>query len=129
MSVGLLLITHGNIGPTLLDTTVTVLGGCCPLITKTLSISTDCDLETQINLARGVIESLDQGEGVLILTDMYGSTPSNISCSQLNENIAIVAGVNLPMLVRIMNYPNLTLPEMVNKAISGGRDGVLKYNP
>jgi len=57
---------------------------------------------------------------------MYGSTPSNIAC-HLNEPgiTQIVSGINLPMLVRILNYPRLELDDIVNKALSGGKDGVL----
>jgi PTS system ascorbate-specific IIA component len=60
---------------------------------------------------------------------MYGSTPSNIACRlHAQANVRVVGGINLPMLVRILNYPRLSLDELVDKAVSGGRDGVLTCN-
>ncbi|CAK0770012.1 hypothetical protein CCP3SC15_4060003 [Gammaproteobacteria bacterium] len=73
--------------------------------------------------------SLDQGDGVLVLTDMYGSTPSNIACRLDSEKVRIVAGVNLPMLIRVLNYSYLSLEDLTNKAISGGRDGIIHCRP
>ena len=69
---------------------------------------------------------LDHGQGVLILTDIYGSTPSNIACAlSTKENVRIISGINLPMLIRVLNYPNLELDELVLKAISGGQEGIM----
>ncbi len=71
------------------------------------------------------IADLDQGMGVLILTDMFGSTPSNIACTVANNKVVrIVSGLNLPMLVRVFNYANLDLEKLKQKAISGGKEGV-----
>lgn len=70
---------------------------------------------------------LDQGQGILILTDMFGSTPSNIACAVSDRNdIRIVSGLNLPMLIRVLNYPSLSLEELELKAISGGQEGVVR---
>lgn len=128
MSVGILVITHSNIGKSLCDAAISVLGHC-PLPVKTLPVSFDCEPEELIAKAREIISSLDQGQGVLVLTDMYGSTPSNIACSLSNSTVKVVAGVNLPMLVRIMNYPQLDLTLLTEKAISGGHEGVLPCRP
>lgn len=127
MTVGLLIITHGRIGEQLLDTAKSMLG-LCPLQTACLAVSQHCDPDTLFGETREWYEMLDRGEGVLVLTDMYGSTPSNVANRLLNEpglRAQVVAGVNLPMLVRVLNYPSLTLPELVNKALSGGHDGIL----
>jgi PTS system mannose-specific IIA component len=124
MKVGLLIITHGNIGSSMLDTAVSVLG-TCPLQTQALGIPMSGDPEVQLERARRDIELLDQGHGVLILTDLYGSTPSNIACKLRGDKVAVVAGLNLPMLLRVLNYPELELEDLLQKAISGGRDGVL----
>ncbi len=126
MSVGLLLITHGEIGKSLHDTVVSMIGRS-PLTTRTMNIRSDCDPEKQITNARKHIIELDQGDGVLVLTDLYGSTPSNIACSLKSDKVAVVAGVNLPMLVRIMNYPSLKLVQLQQKALSGGQEGVFSY--
>ena len=125
MSVGLLLITHGQLGPALLKSATEILG-CCPLAAKTLDAPSDCNPDTILEQALTAAKTLDSGDGVLVLTDLFGSTPSNISCRlQKFHKTNIVAGVNLPMLVRVLNYPFLHLDELTHKAISGGRDGVM----
>lgn len=128
MTVGVLLITHGNLGQELLTTAEGMLG-ICPLQTRVLAVSGDVVLEAAQEQATDACQELDTGEGVLVLTDIYGSTPSNIANNLLDlPNIAIIAGVNQPMLIRVMNYPALDLQEMVIKAISGGHDGIVLCN-
>ena len=125
MPVGLLIITHSHIGEQLLETAKTVLD-VCPLQTAHLVVPELCDPENLLQQARRSYHELDRGDGVLVLTDMYGSTPSNIANRLLEEsNVQVVAGINLPMLVRVLNYPSLNLHELVNKALSGGHDGIL----
>ncbi len=124
MSVGLLIITHKNVGKSLLEAASAVLGRC-PLPAMTLSIENDCDPEKKSATVKKYIKQLENNKGILILTDMYGSTPSNIACKHVTENIKAVSGLNLPMLVRILNYPNLDLNQIIDKATSGGIDGVM----
>ena len=65
----------------------------------------------------------------MILTDMFGSTPSNIAKEfSRYKNVKIVSGINLSMLLNIFNYPDLNLDNLAVKAIEGGRDGVLEIN-
>jgi PTS system ascorbate-specific IIA component len=72
------------------------------------------------------VRQLDEGNGVLVLTDMLGATPSNIAARLAAPGrVAVVAGVNLPMLVRALTYRAQPLAVVVEKAISGGREGVL----
>ena len=126
MSVGLLIITHGRIGEQLLETAKSMLE-ICPLQTAYLIVSQSCDPDELVEQANEICNSLNQGDGVLVLTDMYGSTPSNVANRLLRKsrNIQVIAGINLPMLVRVLNYPSLNLHELVNKALTGGHDGVL----
>lgn len=125
MSVSILLVTHNRIGHELLETARETLG-FCPVQTRTLEVTPDGKPEELIARAMDLVELLDDGDGVLVLTDCYGSTPSNV-CSQLarDHRIAVIAGVNLPMLLRVFNYPGLTLAELADKARTGGRDGVI----
>jgi PTS system ascorbate-specific IIA component len=124
MTIGLLLITHNNIGTELLETAVAMLGHC-PLQAEAMDIRPDCDPDLQRQRAKAIINELDQGDGVLIMTDMYGSTPSNIACGMIDGNrVTVVAGANLPMLVRVMNYPQLDLMTLTEKAESGGHLGI-----
>ena len=128
MSVGLLIITHGDIGRSLLDTAVVVMG-TCPLQTETLGIPMASDPDQQLERAQQYLQQLEQGDGVLILTDLYGSTPSNIACKLRNDNVAVITGLNLPMLIRVFNYPTLNLHELAEKAMGGGREGVIPCMP
>jgi len=125
MSVAILTITHDNIGHELLTTTETIISKL-PLACDSLSVSVSCIPNELISQAEKICLELDQGDGVLVLTDIYGSTPSNI-CNKIKPSVAIhvVAGLNLPMLIRVMNYPELNLEELTEKAISGARDGII----
>ncbi len=127
MSIGLLIITHGDIGKHMLKTAQSTLG-FCPIQTATLSVAQNCEPDTVFSKAVKLCKKLDGGDGVLVLTDMYGSTPSNIA-NRLQElkthQVQVLAGINLPMLIRVLNYPSLNLYEMVNKALTGGHDGIL----
>lgn len=128
MNVGILLITHDNIGAVLLRTAIDVLG-ICPLPTSTLATPSDCNPECILEDARQAAQELDSGDGVLVLTDLYGATPSNIACRlHRSHELRVVSGVNLPMLIRVLNYPDLDLEELQHKAVSGGRDGILTCN-
>ena len=125
MTVNILLISHDNVGQAILDASINTLG-FCPLTAEILSIPNNCDPESKIELARAKVDELDQGDGVLILTDIYGSTPSNIACALSgDDHIRVISGLNLPMLIRVLNYPNLELDELVLKAISGGKEGIM----
>jgi PTS system ascorbate-specific IIA component len=129
MSVSLLIIAHAPLGQAVLDTAVGTLGHN-PLSTEVLDVMRDSEPDITIIQAQRLVEELDQGDGVLVLTDIYGSTPSNIACSLLGrENIRIVTGLNLPMLIRVMNYADLELTSLTEKAFSGGHDGILLRKP
>ena len=124
MSVGLLIITHDGIGPALLGTTSLMLGGC-PLSAKLLMASKDSDPDELKKQAEEFIEALDSGDGVLILTDLYGATPSNVAVGLGDHHkVRAVSGVNLSMVIRVLNYPELGLDELAEKARTGGLDGI-----
>ena len=101
--------------------------GVCPLEIKNLHIPfDDADPDKLLAEADSLVRSLDKGEGVLVLTDMYGATPSNIAHRLVgDEHLKVVTGLNLPMLMRVMNYPALDVNELVEKAIAGGREGII----
>jgi len=125
MSVGILLITHNNIGNVLLETALTNLHReDKPALA--IPISFDCDPEQSLSDCQQVLEDASQGDGVLVLTDMFGATPSNIA-HRLSDGseVKVVAGLNLPMLMRVLNYADQSLEVLVEKAISGGREGVV----
>jgi PTS system ascorbate-specific IIA component len=128
VKVGILLITHNNIGAVILRTAMDVVG-ISPLSTGTLAAASDCDPEQILADARQAARELDGGDGVLVLTDLYGATPSNIACRlQSHHELRVVSGLNLPMLIRVLNYPGLDLDALQQKAVSGGRDGIMTCN-
>ena len=125
MSVGLLIISHDGIGAALLGTATFMLNDC-PLQTRLLTASRDCNPDELIADAIEEIKALDSGNGVLILTDLYGSTPSNIAKTLSSQaHVRTVSGMNLSMLIRILNYPGLDLDQLAEKAVSGGKDGIV----
>jgi PTS system ascorbate-specific IIA component len=125
MAVGLLLVTHNQIGRDLLDTAASMLGGV-PLPHDALEVRQGGDPDVLREQAASLRAALDEGDGVLVLTDMFGSTPSNIAVDLLQHpQCEVITGLSLPMLIRVLNYPGLGLQELVNKALSGGHDGIL----
>ena len=126
MTVGLLLVTHGKLGRHLLDTMTEMMSGTLPLQHDTLEVRRVQSLEAMLAQGSKAIERLDSGAGVLILTDAFGSTPSNIANKlAAGINARVIAGVNLPMLVRICNYPKLDIDELARIAVEGGQRGIV----
>jgi len=124
MSVGILIISHDNIGTVLFDTACNMIGNN-PLNAKLVAISLECDPDKVIKTTNSLLEELDHGDGVLVLTDLLGSTPSNIAHRLRNHTkVNIVTGINLSMLIRLFNYPNLNLADLTEKAYSGAIDGI-----
>ncbi len=127
MGVALLLITHDEIGRSLLDTAINMMG-VSPILSKNLVITRHMDIEQGLEQAKQLCSEMTSPDGILIMTDIYGSTPSNIA-TRLQDSIPeqdtiIVTGINLPMLVRVMNYARLSLPELAQKACSSAVDSI-----
>lgn len=127
--VGVLLISHQGIGREMLATAATLFDPF-PLPIRVLSISPQEDIEAARKRGLLLADEIARGEGLLILTDAFGSTPSNIASSILERYrpAHLVAGLSLPMLIRVLNYARLPLDELVIKAISGGHDGIVHCN-
>jgi PTS system ascorbate-specific IIA component len=125
--IGILIVSHGTLGESLIHCASHVLG-MRPLLLRQLGITVHDDPDAILPQARDLIRFLDKGKGVLVLTDMYGATPSNIACKLLYPgHIEGVAGVNLPMLLRALDYRSrVTLPQLVEKVLSGGSEGVMR---
>lgn len=127
MAVSVLLVAHNAIGQSLLDTAQATLGHLT-LSVQAIAVRYDTDPDELLPKLKQISEKLDHGDGLLVLTDMFGSTPSNLAQALQEEehNIRVVTGLNLPMLIRVLNYPQLTLDQLAEKAYTGGRDGVLE---
>ena len=126
MSVGLLLLTHETMGGALVNAARHVLGRL-PLTLDVMEIPASCcDPENTARDASRRAKALDQGDGVLVLTDLYGATPCNVAhqLPQLGVHMHSVSGLNLPMLLRVLNYPEQSLDELAQTAARGGRGGI-----
>ena len=124
--IGILLITHGTLGESLIHCASHVLNKRPPRL-KQLGVTAQDDPVMLLPQARTLVKELDSGDGVLILTDIYGGTPSNMASKLLIPGkVEAVAGVSLPMLIRVLTYRDRDLPTIVTKAISGGCEGVLR---
>tara|TARA_B100001248_G_scaffold1197_1_gene865 strand:- start:525 stop:905 length:381 start_codon:yes stop_codon:yes gene_type:complete len=125
MKVGILLVTHSDIGKQLLLTATSVFGKN-PFQVELLSVDNYDQPNDVKELAEKYVKFLDNGAGVLVLTDIIGTTPSNIASSINYKKIKVVAGLNLSMILNVFNYPEDSLDQLSNKAIEGGIQGVSK---
>jgi mannose PTS system EIIA component len=124
--IGILLITHGTLGESLIHCASHVLNKRPPRL-KQLGVTAQDDPVMLLPQARTLVKELDSGNGVLILTDIYGGTPSNMASKLLIPGkVEAVAGVSLPMLIRVLTYRDRDLQTIVTKAISGGCEGVMR---
>ena len=123
--IGLFLITHATYGESLIQCACHVLNARPPQIAQ-LGVSVQDDPLDLLPLAREMLRLVDHGDGALILTDLYGGTPSNIATKLIEPGrIEAVAGANLPMLLRALTHRDKGMAALVSRAVSGGRDGVL----
>src|SRR5436190_24099482 len=122
--IGILIVSHGAFGESLIHSASHVLGKR-PLYLRQVGVTVHDDPEAILPVAEDLIRFLDQGEGVLVLTDIYGATPSNIAQRLLKPGkVEGLAGVNLPMLIRALTYRDGTLEAVIDKALSGGNEGI-----
>jgi PTS system ascorbate-specific IIA component len=125
MTVGILLITHADLGRCLLQAARSILAAE-PALAEAIDVPVDIEPDEAFDQALAACRRLDRGDGVMVLTDLYGSTPSNIANRlEGHHNVQVLAGVNLPMLVRALNYRASPLGELADKALHGARDGVV----
>jgi PTS system ascorbate-specific IIA component len=122
--IGILILSHGAFGESLIHSASHVLGKR-PLFLRQLGVTVHDDPEDVLPVAEDLIRFLDQGEGVLLLTDIYGATPSNIAARLLKPGrVEGISGVNLPMLIRALTYRDEPLESLIAKALSGATEGV-----
>jgi len=125
--IGILIIAHGNLGESLLECAQHVVGKK-PQQMACLNISSNDDPASILPRAIAKVQELNTGSGVLVLSDMYGATPCNIVGKLLQPgSVEGVAGINLPMLIRTITYQDEPLKTLIDKAVSGGREGVVHF--
>lgn len=125
--IGILIVAHGALGESLIQCATHVMGSRPPLLEQ-FGIDMHDDPFTLLPVMKKVVQNLDEGDGVLILSDIYGATPCNIVSKLVKQNsVEGIAGVNLPMLVRALTYRNGDLTKLAEKALSGGQEGVINF--
>ena len=127
MNVGILLVTHEDIGAQLITVARTIFNQ--PPVPVSL-VSVPSDLEPAVlgkfaDLIRNAIDDQEQGQGVLVLTDIFGATPDNLARHFASDrNARVVSGINLPMLLCVLNYARQPLEQLSKTALEGGRSGI-----
>lgn len=124
--VGVLLVTHEGVGPALLATAERLLARL-PLPAAALEVAFDASPSQVLPAASAAMRKVDRGQGVLVLTDLYGASPANLAAelARLGTPVRRVSGASLAMLLRVMNYPELALDELPAVAAAGARNGVV----
>ncbi|MDX1555316.1 MAG: PTS sugar transporter subunit IIA [Xanthomonadales bacterium] len=124
MSVGLVIVTHGQIGQSLVDSAAFVLDRSLAEI-RCIGVTQSGSEWPDQQLIRDAIQEADSGEGVLVMTDLGCASPSNTVEKQVHGLEArVVSGVNLPMLLRAWNYREHPLDELARRAVEGGLKGI-----
>jgi len=124
--IGILIVSHGAFGESLIHSASHVLGKR-PLYLRQVGVTVHDDPNAIFPVAEDLIRFLDQGEGVLVMTDIYGATPSNIAMRLLRPGrVEGLAGVNLPMLIRTLGYRDEPLESVLEKALTGAVEGVVR---
>lgn len=97
---------------------------------RALDVDASVNMADTVARARELVREIDRGEGVLILTDAFGATPGNVAAQLADsERVAVIAGVNLPMLLRAVCYRGGRLSDVAEKALTGGQQGMLQIEP
>ena len=123
--IGILIVAHGTFGEALLHSASHVLGKRPPQV-RQMGVALHDDPDKILPRARDLLRQVDTGEGVLVLTDMLGATPSNIATRLLEPGrVEGLSGASLPMLIRALTYRDEPLAAVVEKAMSGGHEGVV----
>jgi mannose PTS system EIIA component len=127
--IGILIISHGSLGDSLVNCANHVMGDTTPCLVDMSITARDVPDIAEVK-ARALIEQLDRGDGVLMLCDICGATPCNIATRLVVPGkVECLAGVNLPMLVRALTYRYEPLAIVAEKALNGGKDGVMRILP
>lgn len=126
--IGILLLTHAPLGQAFIEAATHVFRAR-PARLEAIDVSADQDTGEVKQLAHSAIERLDDGSGVLVITDVMGGTPSNCTLPLAQPgHVDVIAGISLPMLLRALTYRNDTLDVVVEMALAGGQGGALRVD-
>ena len=126
MTCGILLVTHPGVGASLLDVATRLLRQL-PLKAEAFEVPFDSDLDALLPQASAALRRVEGEGGVLVLTDLYGASPANLAArlARLGTPVRRVSALSLPMLLRVMNYPEQGLDELPATAAAGARNGAI----
>ena len=126
MTVGVLLITHDGIGSAYRAVAERLLGNL-PLAVGVFELPFDLPPEQALAQASAALRKIDSGDGALLLSDLYGASPSRLAqrLAQLGTPSRRISGLSLPMLLRVLNHADAELDELARIAASGARNGVV----
>ncbi|CAM2057711.1 mannose PTS system EIIA component [Desulfovibrionales bacterium] len=123
-NVGVVLVTHSDYGLRLLQTAELILGP--QECVGTVSVDASCEVAEILVTLKQAILGCDVGAGVLLLTDMFGGTPTNLSLSLLGSGrLEVLTGVNLPMLLKILGSRQMPLAKLAQEAKKAGCQGIV----
>ena len=126
--IGIFLITHGSFGESLVQNVSCILGTRPPLLGQ-FGLSAVADPAGLLPELLDALQKLDEGDGVLVMTDIFGASPSNLALQLLVPGrVEGIAGLNLPMLLRALTYRQQGMEKLVQKALSGGYEGVINMH-
>jgi len=126
--VGILLLTHAPLGHAFIEAAAHVFRGR-PEGVEAIDVQADQDTNEVETLACAAIARLDSGDGVLVITDVMGGTPSNCTLPLCQPGrIEVIAGISLPMLLRALTYRNNAIDVVVEMALAGGQGGAVKVD-
>lgn len=125
--IGVIVISHGRLADELISAVSFVLSGKLSLKLTPISMDHNCDFDTFKKDIKKAIKKADSGDGVLVVTDMFGGTPSNIGLTFLEEDkVEVISGVNLPMLLKLSTLSrDISLKEAVRSAEKAGKDNII----
>lgn len=120
---GVLVVTHGDFGKELINAAQSVLGPQDAL--ESIGVDVEIGVDETVEAIRGAIKRVDSGSGVIILTDLFGGSPTTLSLGLLKtEDIEVVTGVNLPMLVKALQSRLMQLSKIAQETAEAGRQGI-----
>jgi mannose PTS system EIIA component len=124
--IGILIVAHDPVAGSLVEAIRHVLGNVPPQLAA-LDVARDAMPEAVLERAQNLVAQLDGGDGVLVCSDICGATPCNVA-TRLSQpgKVHVLSGLNLPMLLRAINYRTLGLDELTEKAAEGARNGVMR---
>ena len=126
--IGILLVTHAPLGSSFITVAEHVFR-VCPKCVEALDVPADQDPAEVRRLADAAVARLDRGQGVLVITDVLGGTPSNCAEGMASiGRVEVIAGLSLPMLLRAITYRTDTLDVAAKMALEGGQDGAVRVD-